>query len=98
MIRRSSSSNLAFASADSGSAGALLAVSSPKMSNGAAIGPSQRLLVNLLVRRGDEGFEQRMRLVRLAQELRVKLAREEKRVVRQLDDFDELAVGGHAAP
>jgi hypothetical protein len=47
----------------------------------------------MLVRRRDEAFEQRMRLVRLAQEFRVKLAREKKRMAFQLDDFDEFAVG-----
>lgn len=41
---------------------------------------SQRLLVNLLVRRGDEAFEERMRLVRLAQKLGMKLARKVERM------------------
>lgn len=58
---------------------------------------SQRLLLGVLVRGGDETLEQRMRLVRLAQKLRVKLARDEKRMVLEFNDFDQLAVGRQAA-
>ena len=65
--------------------------------SGAAKGRSQRLLVDVLVRGGDKTFEQRMRLVRLAQKLRVKLARNEKRMVLEFNDFDQLAVGRQAA-
>ena len=54
-------------------------------------------MVNLRVGRGDEALEKRMRLVRLAVEFRVELARDEKRMVRQFDDFDEFAVGRVAA-
>ena len=54
---------------------------------------SQRLLVNLLVRRGDEAFEERMRLVRLAQKLGMKLARKVERMGGEFDDFHELAIG-----
>ena len=54
---------------------------------------SQRLVMDLLVRGGDEAFEERVRLVRFAQKFRVELAGNEKRVVLQLDDFHELAVG-----
>src|SRR5215469_18758985 len=49
-----------------------------------------RFVVNMLVGGGDEPPEQRMRLVWLAQEFRVKLARDEKRMVFQLYDFHEL--------
>ena len=54
-------------------------------------------MVNGLVRGGDEAFEQRMRLVRLAHEFRVELARHKKGMVFQLDDFHQLAVGRKAA-
>ena len=54
---------------------------------------SQRLLVAVLVRGGDEASEQRMRLVRLALKFRMELARHKKRMVLQFDDLDELAVG-----
>ena len=54
---------------------------------------SQRLVMDVLVRGGDEGLEQRMRLVRLALEFRMKLARHKKRVIFEFDDLDELAVG-----
>ena len=50
-----------------------------------------------LVRGGDETFEQRMRLVRLALEFRMKLARDKKWMVFQFDDLDEFAVGRIAA-
>ena len=53
--------------------------------------------MNLLVRRRDETFEQRMRLVRLAQEFRMELARDEKRMVLQLDHFHQFAVRRQAA-
>src|SRR6478609_4797026 len=39
-----------------------------------AFAASQRLVMDELVRRGNEAFEQWMRLMRLAQELRVELA------------------------
>src|ERR1039458_9158558 len=58
---------------------------------------SQQPVVNVRVRGGYETLEQRMRLVRLAQKLRVKLARNEKRMVLEFDDFHELAVGRQAA-
>jgi hypothetical protein len=48
--------------------------------------------MDVLVRGGDEALEQRMRLVRLAQKFRMKLAGHEKWMVFQLDDLDELAV------
>ena len=51
----------------------------------------------LRVRGGDETLEQRMRLVRLAQEFRMELAGDEKRMVLQLDDFHQLAVRRQAA-
>jgi hypothetical protein len=52
----------------------------------------QRLVVDMLVRGGNEPLEQRMRLVRLAQKFRVELARDEKRMILEFDDFDELGV------
>ena len=45
-----------------------------------------------LVRGGDEALEQRMRLVRFAQEFRVKLAGQKKRMVGQFNQLDEFAV------
>jgi hypothetical protein len=39
------------------------------------------------LRRGDEPLEQRVRLVRFAAELRMELAPDEERVLRQFDDF-----------
>ena len=59
--------------------------------------PLQRLVVDVLVRGGDEALEQRMRLVRLAQKFRMELAGDEKRMVLQLDDFDQFAVRRKAA-
>ena len=53
--------------------------------------------MNALVRRRDKTLEQRVRLVRLALELRMKLARDEKRMPGQLDDFHQLAIRGKAA-
>ena len=53
---------------------------------------SQRLLLHPLVRRGDEAPEQRMRLVRLAEEFGMELAGDEKRMLRQFDDFDQFSV------
>src|ERR1017187_512131 len=58
---------------------------------------SQRLLVAVLVRGGDETLEERMRLGRVAQKLRGKLARNKKRMVLEFNDFHELAVGRQAA-
>src|ERR1700733_3425303 len=52
---------------------------------------------NVLVRGGDESLEQRMRLVRLALEFGMKLARHKKRMVFEFDDFNEFAVGRIAA-
>ena len=49
------------------------------------------------MRRRDETLEQRMRLVRLALEFRMELARDKKRMVFQFDDLDEFAVGRIAA-
>jgi hypothetical protein len=54
---------------------------------------SQRLVMDVLVRGGDESLEQRMWLVRFALEFRMKLARHKKRMVFQFDDFNEFAVG-----
>lgn len=53
---------------------------------------SQRFLVHLLVRGGDEAFEERMRLVRLAQELGMKLARNKEGMTRQFDDLHQLPI------
>src|SRR5437867_127895 len=47
--------------------------------------------------RGDEARKQRMRASRPRLELRVELAPDEPRVLRVLDDLDELAVGAQAA-
>ena len=44
------------------------------------------------MRGGDEALEQRVRLVRLAQKFRMKLARDEKRMVLEFNDLDQLAV------
>jgi hypothetical protein len=48
--------------------------------------------MDVRVRGGDEAFEQRMRLVRLAQKFWMELARHKKWMIFQLDDFDEFAV------
>ncbi len=48
--------------------------------------------MNKLMRRRDKAFEQRMRLVRLAQKFRMELARDEERMVFQLDHLDQFAV------
>ena len=53
--------------------------------------------MNVLVRGGNETFEQRMRLVRLAHEFRMELARDIKRMMGEFDDFHQLAVGRRAA-
>src|SRR5262249_49445476 len=58
---------------------------------------SQRLVMNILMRGRDEAFEERMRLVRLAQEFRMKLACEEIGMVVQFDHFHEFAIGRIAA-
>src|ERR1051325_3137843 len=55
--------------------------------------PSQRTVMNVRVRSGNEGLQQRMRLVRLAAELGMKLRGDEERVVGQFDHLDQLAVG-----
>ena len=41
---------------------------------------------------GNEALEERVRLVRFAQKFGVKLAGNEERMVRQFDDFHQLAV------
>lgn len=48
--------------------------------------------MDVLMRSGDETFEQRMRLMRFAQKFRVELARDEKWMVFEFDHFHELAV------
>src|ERR1039458_455529 len=53
--------------------------------------------MNILVSGGDETLEQRMRLVRFAQEFRVKLARQKKRMVFEFDHLDQFSVGRIAA-
>jgi hypothetical protein len=57
----------------------------------------QWFLMQPRVRGGDEAFEKRMRLVRLAQKLRVKLAGDEKGMILEFNDFNQLAVGRQAA-
>ena len=57
----------------------------------------ERLVVDVLVRGGDETLEQRVRLVRFAQKFRMKLARQEKWMVFQFDHFDQFSVGRIAA-
>ena len=52
----------------------------------------QRFAVRILVRRGNEAFEQRVRLVRFALEFRMELAGDVERVIRQFDDFHQLFV------
>ncbi len=52
----------------------------------------QRLVMDVLMCGGDEAFEQRMRLMRLAQKFRVELARDKERMVFEFDHFHELAV------
>src|SRR5688572_11785109 len=53
---------------------------------------SQRLVVNRSVARRDESAEQRMGRIRFAEEFRMKLARDEKRMILQFDDLNELSV------
>ena len=53
----------------------------------------QRLSVSLLMRRSDESFEERMWLVWFAQNLWMKLAGNEERVVLKFDHLHQLAVG-----
>ena len=48
--------------------------------------------MNMLVRGGDEAFEKRMRLVRLAQKFGVELAGDEKWMILEFDHLHELAV------
>ena len=45
----------------------------------------------------DESFEERMRLARLALKFRMKLARDKKRVIRQLNYFNQFAIRGRPA-
>ena len=52
----------------------------------------QWLVMDVLMRRRDEALEQRMRLMRLAQEFWMELAGEEERMPGQFDHFDEFAV------
>ena len=47
----------------------------------------------MLVRRRNESLEQRVWLMRLAVKFWMKLARDEKRMLRQLDDLNKFAVG-----
>ena len=49
------------------------------------------------MRRGDEALEERMRRVGFALEFGVKLAGDEKRVGRKLDEFHQFSIGGRAA-
>lgn len=49
--------------------------------------------MDMLVRRGDEAFEQRMWLMRLAEKFRMKLARHEERMIPEFDDLHQLAIG-----
>lgn len=53
--------------------------------------------MNMLVHRRDKALEQRMRLMRFALELRMKLARDEKGMFGDFDDFHQLAVRRNAA-
>src|SRR5882724_4945518 len=57
----------------------------------------QRLLMQPRVRRRNESLEQRMWLVRFTVEFRMKLARDEKWMLRQLNHLDELPVRRQAA-
>src|SRR3954468_1575109 len=54
-------------------------------------------MMNVTVRRRDESLEKWMRLVRLALELRMELARNKKRVILQFDDLHQFAIGRRAA-
>src|SRR5215468_5886872 len=71
-----------------------VAVMPPRSHAGAAprgTAPDSSRSPALAVQRGlDEGAEERMRVPRAGAELRVELAGDEPRVVRQLDDLDEL--------
>ena len=58
---------------------------------------SQRLLVNALMCGGDKALEERMRLVRLAQKFRMKLARHEERMIFQFNHLHQFAVRRQAA-
>ena len=49
------------------------------------------------MRGGDETFEQRVRLVWLAQKFRVELARDVERMIFEFDDLNEFAVRRRAA-
>ena len=53
--------------------------------------------MDMVVGGSDETLEQRVRLVRLALKFGVELAGDEKRVVLQLDHFDQLAVRRQSA-
>src|SRR3954449_10922717 len=46
---------------------------------------------------GDEAFEERMRLARLALKFRMELARDKERMIRQLDHFHQFAIRRSAA-
>src|SRR4051794_2290747 len=54
-------------------------------------------MVDVVVAGGDKPFEERVRLVGLALEFRVELAGNKKRMVFQLDYFDQLSIRGKAA-
>src|SRR5437773_12422958 len=58
---------------------------------------SQRPLVNSRMGRSNKPLEQRMRLVRFDLEVRMKLAGDKRRMLRQFDDLHQLAVGREAA-
>jgi len=49
------------------------------------------------MRCGNEAFEKRVRHVWFALELRMKLARDEKRMLRQLNNFYQLPIWSEAA-
>jgi len=53
--------------------------------------------MNALMRGGDEAFEERVWLVRLAVEFRMELAGDEERMLWQFDDLDEFTIGRVAA-
>lgn len=52
----------------------------------------QRPVMDVIVTGRDEAFEERMRLVGLALEFRMKLARHEERMILQFDHFNQFSV------
>src|SRR5438094_4265693 len=56
-----------------------------------------RPIMNPIMRCGNEAFEERMGLVRLAVKFGMELAGNEKGVVSQFDDFHQLAIGRETA-